>query len=454
MPESPHYNWPKIPLGDRDYPETHSELVDEIDDELYRVENRVVGGGDRTLVTSTEELEFAFNNLSPGDTIIIADDNAPYRTTQYLDIDRDDVTVRGRGRFPLVMPADGSNVGGIRIGKHNRASRVTIDGFSYDGNPDGQTASTGGFGIGSWAANSLTIKNCDIRRTWPYHRHNQQNSGISIYEATNGYTIWNNHIEDIGDRAIEAAGDFGYVVGNTSVNGFDRTVALEANRPDGSENDAYGLVVHGNILKGGNAQGSFLGGGGTGREMGVLIVTSNFAEGGYRRFVRCPGLTDQTEILVANNIAMGPSPSEGVEIWHDTTHVYNNFIKNHLRGVTVQAPGSVVMGNKIKGCRQEAIHVKPDDGNQPNTRNGGQQSTISGNIIERNASDAGEDAEIRVDANRVRVTNNQFLRMRDGVVCFDDIGGSDSVYMNNIAPVGQTLFGAKQASSVDINNIN
>ena len=49
--------------------------------------------GNVTVVSTLDELQRAFDMLSSGDTIRISDENAPYRTTQWLDIDVDGVTV-------------------------------------------------------------------------------------------------------------------------------------------------------------------------------------------------------------------------------------------------------------------------------------------------------------------------------------------------------------------------
>lgn len=71
-----------------------------------------------TIGTSDQELGATVDDLSPGRSIYIRAANVPYRTTQWLDIDVDGVTVVGPGIRTLVKPADDTNVGGIRIG-HN-----------------------------------------------------------------------------------------------------------------------------------------------------------------------------------------------------------------------------------------------------------------------------------------------------------------------------------------------
>ena len=95
-----------------------------------------------SVVTSTAELEATFRNLSPGETVLIAGKNAPYRTTGWLDIDVDDVTVVGPGVRTLIKPAADANCGGFRIGHHRRCENITIRGVGFDGNPEEQNIFT------------------------------------------------------------------------------------------------------------------------------------------------------------------------------------------------------------------------------------------------------------------------------------------------------------------------
>lgn len=93
--------------------------------------------GNVTVVTTQKELETAFENLSPGDTIRITDENAPYRTTQWLDVDVNGVTVVGAGARRLIKPAEGAAVGGIRIGHNEPCREVDVRGVGYRGTPGG-----------------------------------------------------------------------------------------------------------------------------------------------------------------------------------------------------------------------------------------------------------------------------------------------------------------------------
>lgn len=64
-----------------------------------------------TVVTTKTGLEAAFDDLSAGDTIRISDENAPYRTTQWLDVDGNyvgaEVTVGREGASIDVFVRDG-----------------------------------------------------------------------------------------------------------------------------------------------------------------------------------------------------------------------------------------------------------------------------------------------------------------------------------------------------------
>lgn len=88
-----------------------------------------------SVVTTREQLERTFENLAAGKTAWISDEGAPYRTTRWLDIDVNGVTVIGSGVRRLVMPADGANIGGIRIGHDGHCKNVEVHGVGYHGNP-------------------------------------------------------------------------------------------------------------------------------------------------------------------------------------------------------------------------------------------------------------------------------------------------------------------------------
>lgn len=235
-----------------------------------------------TVVTTTEQLERAFENLSPGENVWISDEGAPYRTTRWLDVDVDGVTVHGPSVRRLVMPADGANVGGIRIGHDGHCENVEIHGIGYHGNPAGQRPSAKrlhGFVVRD--ATEILLSGNSVTRTHPYHEHNDGGSGISVERRATDVSVLNNYVYDIGDRGIQLAGDRIAVVGNTVVDGFDHSVALDAWVPD--ERHAANVSVRGNVM-GGNPQGALVGGSGGHQEsdVGYFDVSDNLGFGEHK----------------------------------------------------------------------------------------------------------------------------------------------------------------------------
>lgn len=411
------------------------------------------------VVTNETELVAAFANLQDGECIYITADGAPYEISDYLDVDASDVLIGGHGPRPLIRCADGGNTGFMRIGFNEHVERVTVSGLSYDGNPEGQTLTEGGFGIASYDANNVTIEGCDIRRTVPYHEHNNHNSGIAIYGGTTNFVVRNNHFEDIGDRAIETGANAGVIAFNTSKNGFDRMVSCDLGIDDSDFSGAPAtdsLLIIGNHLDH-NAEGSMIGLGNSSRTPSEVIIMGNTARGGYRRFCRVASLRHETRVDIAHNIAIGPSPSEAVEVWTDNVSVTGNYLTDHRRGVTVQAPTTVVQGNRIENNRQYGIWVKDDArGRTPDHagRGGGRRSVVQHNVLQYNGSAGRRFAEIRTDDTRVRVVNNNITGLRRGRACFDNPRGWGSVFAWNVTPIGAKLFDRKHRSTTTLSNLN
>lgn len=162
--------------------------------------------GETTVVASRGDLHRAFRNVSPGETIVISAENAPYRTTEWLDVDVDEVTVVGLSIKRLIVPSSGANVGGIRIGHWSACSQVTVRGVGYAGNPEGQDPNAKRLhGIVVRKADDVTLTNNYVTRTHPYHEHNSGGSGISVEPGSSGVRIRNNRIYDIGDRGYRWA---------------------------------------------------------------------------------------------------------------------------------------------------------------------------------------------------------------------------------------------------------
>jgi hypothetical protein len=187
-----------------------------------------------TLVTSTSELESVFNNLSDGETVRVAQPATPYRTTQWLDIDANDVTIVAQSQYAedgqaLIKPADGADVGGIRVGTGaTTVSDVALYGVGFDGNQATMTDTVKELhGIIVDNAENVTISGGYLTRTHPYQEHNSGGSGVSLGPNSKNCEINKLLVEDFGDRGIQLAGNSHFVWGNILRNGFDRCISLD-----------------------------------------------------------------------------------------------------------------------------------------------------------------------------------------------------------------------------------
>lgn len=461
MPQSPHYNWDKIPLGDPDYPATHSNLVDQIDNELYRVEQG--GSSSQTVVTTTTGLENAFNSLSAGETVLITDENAPYRTSQYLDIDKSGVTVIGRGAFPLVKPADGSNVGGIRVGANSYVENILISGFSYHGNPSAQTANAGGFGVALGDVENAIVTNCRFERTWPFHEHNQNNSGIMVYAAANGYKLTQNYFEDIGDRAITSFGTNGQIVANHSKNGFDRMIALTGADKPWSPGEVGETVIANNLLEN-NMNGSVVG---LGAVQHDVLIIGNMAYGDHRCLVTLQGNLGgaNPRIFIIGNHGINDGQSlgsdqanhfPGIRANYDRTTVIGNYLEGYAGfGIRVGNPDTsfglkddiVVQNNHVRNNLEQGIRVEKT----------AREAVVTNNVLAGNCIKTPALHELENNGQGSVITGN-VVRNTNGSSPYRDIGQGWAVWKNNTSFVGgpgrindaSTLEGNTPVAAVDV----
>lgn len=459
MTSTQYYGWPKLERGTANYPQAHSALVDAIDGELHRVEQQAGGTAalpNRVVATTDDDLRRAFATLTDGTHVhIVREDGAPpLEIADYLDIDAADVLVTGAGARPQITVPDGANTGGFRVGYNNHAENVTIRGVSYDGNGRNQTMQSGGFGIKTLDAFDVTITGCDIRETAPHHAHNKNNSGVSISGQTAVYTIFNNHFQDIGDRAIETGGSYGWVVANTSKNGFDRMVAFDAAGATAVPGFADYLVIAGNQLDY-NESGSVIGGRGevSGPENGTIIIAHNIATGRHRTLVRLTSGGNAANIKIIGNMGIAPAnPNRGIEIEQPGVTVENNHLRGYAEGVVAIAEETTITDNRIEGSEGEGIWIAPDSASNGASPGGG-RSVAQGNTLIDNAADGSTRAEVRCDVNGARVVNNNILSLRNGVAAFDNPAG-ESLFAWNVLPAGATTFDRVQSGTVQQANLN
>ncbi|WP_327052662.1 right-handed parallel beta-helix repeat-containing protein [Halomicrococcus gelatinilyticus] len=355
------------------------------------------------VVSSTAELEAAFDALSPGETVAISAANAPYRTTRWLDVDADGVTVVGPGVASLVKPADGANVGGIRIGHHDHCENVAIRGVGFHGNPEGQRRSAKRcHGILVRDAADVSLSGNLVTRTHPYHEHGSGGSGVSADRESRDVRVVGNRVWDAGDRGIQVASERALVAGNVVTDGFDRSISCDVWR-DGSHQQARNVAVVGNVL-GDNVEGSLTGVGGTAvqADRGYVLVANNVGFGRHKSFFHVGFDGSVRNVRVEGNVSVqdGVLDNAGVSVNADrvtNVSVVDNDLSGYGgRGVNVErgVSGFTVAGNRID--RPDSVGVRVA---------GATDGTVENNVVER-AGRAGielDDARfVVVRGNRVR----------------------------------------------------
>lgn len=371
---------------------------------------------DDTIVRTTGELEKAFRNLSPGETVRISAENAPYRTTEWLDVDVDGVTVAGPGIKHLIVPADGANVGGIRIGHNDRCEEVDVRWAGFHGNPDGQSPDAKrrhGFLVRD--AENVTIQGNYVTRTHPYHVHNAGGSGISVEQAAADVRILYNRIEDIGDRGIQVAGTGILIAGNVLTDGYDRSISLDVPPGDGNTYRAQNVIVTENLL-GNNQEGSLVGiGGPPQREgRGGFTVSDNVGFGRHKHLCHLGFGGSARDVQIQGNTGVQDADNSLAGVSVDIERATNVTIRDNAlygysgRGVNVAGDITdfVVSGNNISNPGASAVRVA-----------GATDGTVADNFVE-GAAGRGVVLDgaryVSVTGNRVRGTVGAAVQLLGG----------------------------------------
>ena len=372
-------------------------------------------GSTATHVSTRRELERAFENLTPGETVFVSPEGAPYRTTEWLDVDVDGVTVQGPGIENLVRPADGANVGGIRVGHNSSCEGVSVRGVGYHGNPEGQDDDAHRLhGIVVREATDVTLANNYVTRTHPYHVHGSGGSGISVEPGAVGVRVQNNRIYDIGDRGIQLAGTGILVSGNVVTHGLDRSVAMDLWPTDKRTFQARNVSVVGNYL-GHNSEGSLTGVGGIPQreDRGYYTIANNVGFGSHKCFCHLGFRGHAENVAVVGNVSVrdeGPAQREsGVNL--NATDVRNVVVANNelydypQHGVNVD-DGVIeftVTGNLASGVGEAGI------------RAAGRHGTVANNSVVRPARQGillDGATDVAVDGNRVRGADRAGVAVR------------------------------------------
>ncbi|QLG26661.1 right-handed parallel beta-helix repeat-containing protein [Halorarum halophilum] len=266
---------------------------------------RPESNGRGVVVTTRSELEAAFEDLSPGETVYISEENAPYRTTDWLDIDVDDVTVVGPGVRTLIRPAAGANVGGFRIGHNRRCRGTVIRGVGYQGTPvEPRGASDRHHGIAVRDARNVTLERNRIRETYP-RGHGDGGCGISVTRECSNVRIVDNRIHAFGDRGVQLGGERIVVSGNEIANGLDRAIACDMWYPDHRNHTAESVSIFGNML-GNTVEGSLVG---VARnsprrsDHGYVNIFGNVGFGSHKSFCHIRGPRPVRNVSIQNNVS-------------------------------------------------------------------------------------------------------------------------------------------------------
>jgi parallel beta-helix repeat protein len=339
-------------------------------DSTARRSRAQIDDGTVTVVTTRKELESAFENLSRGDTIRITDENAPYRTTQWLDVDVDGVTVVGPGVRRLIKPADNAAVGGIRIG-HNEACReVDVRGVGFRGTPGGKGEAVRLHGIVVRNATNVTLERNYVRRTLPV-QHGDGGSGISVGRKSSNVRILNNEIHEFGDRGVQLAGQKLVVFGNVVTEGLDRPIACDLWYPDRKNRTAQSVSIFGNLL-GNSVEGSLVGvarNSPVASNAGYVSIFGNVGFGSHKSFCHVRGPAALRNISIQNNV----SRQETEDLQTDRTKQFAGIAVDVKQGRNLS-----IKNNELYDYSGHGVHVDSDISNVSVQHNGFFSPGLSG----------------------------------------------------------------------------
>ncbi|ELY76274.1 hypothetical protein C488_08372 [Natrinema pellirubrum DSM 15624] len=207
-----------------------------------------------TLVSTGSGLVNALVNASQGEIIQCA--SKSITISNWLDLDVDDVVVRGVDGQTTITVADGANVGGFRIGSNSATTGVTVKDFHFDGNYDGQDQTVKRLhAYITEDCDDIEFVRCSATRTSPYQEHNSGGSGFAARSLSTNIRYVDCSTDDIGDRAWQLAGSGHELIRPKTRDGYDRSVSLDIQLPDGSWDGADDVTITDADL-GGMADGS------------------------------------------------------------------------------------------------------------------------------------------------------------------------------------------------------
>lgn len=173
-----------------------------------------------------------------GETIGIAQPETPYRTTRWIDIIGDSITLLFQSPFaeddtPIISVDDGANVGGVRFGDESPTEDITVINYGYDGNYEHQDQAVEHLnGLHFESVEDFIVEHAHLQNTSPHHEylghdaHGAGGEGVNVESDCREYEIRHVHGESIGDQLVQVRGENAIVEDITEVNGFDRTVSV------------------------------------------------------------------------------------------------------------------------------------------------------------------------------------------------------------------------------------
>lgn len=353
------------------------------------------------VVDSTRQLRKVLDQqLRDGDLVFL--ERGTYRTRRFLDVNADSVALVGAGaRESILKPADGSNVGGFRVGTAGPVSNFRLASLGYHGNTSAMDTSIKRLhGIELRHCIRCLVEDVFVTRTHPYHEHNTGGSGITVGHASRHVTLRRVTVSEVGDRGIQIGGENVRVLNSTFRRGFDRSIALDYQDHRDRWWVSRRVLIQGNRMID-NASGSLVGASQvpTRPNRGRWIVRRNRGGGNHAAFVvigHCFRDTPYSEIYVLNNRTRRAS-------------TYFDKAAIHLR--CPSDPREIVIrGNQIEGGYPEGILAQ-----------GGANHLDTG-IIEGNAIVGVQDTGIRI-AGPYRISGNLIAHAGAGV----QLGGGDRI---------------------------
>jgi uncharacterized protein YcfJ len=251
--------------------------IDVQDAEIGSVSADAQAGSHSVLIDSATKLDNLDSNLSQGDVALVEQPDTPYRTTSWLDIDTNDVDVLFESKWarngdPIVMAADGSSSGGVRIGSNNYTENVTVNNFGWHGNRQNVSSdNVARHGVHILDAYNIKINRSYVVNTAPNRLDSDYSTQAQgIYADTQSRFVQFNFCvaEDAGNDGFSTTGKWieaNSCISHVNINRGLSTVG-HANTNQGSN-----IEINGGIYTGGSFPASAIGVGFDGSGENVTI---------------------------------------------------------------------------------------------------------------------------------------------------------------------------------------